>query len=97
MMNVSDHIIQWQGMAVSIRHVANWSGTGIDHIEVRSITPQRAPLPITETGYRSHFLHGEDLAGHGGAVAFVTKWLDHEARSAKWQEHQRTSAQMSLF
>ncbi|MGQ3284177.1 hypothetical protein [Bosea sp. (in: a-proteobacteria)] len=92
-----DHKIQWQGMAISIRHVTNWSGTGFDHVEVRSITPERAPLPITETGYRSHFLHGEDLAGHGGAVAFVTQWLDHEARGAEWKEHQRTSAQLSLF
>lgn len=96
-MNVADHIIQWQDMAVSIRHVAHWSGTDIDHIEVRSITPERAALPITETGYRSHFLHGEDLEAHGGAVAFVTKWLDHEARSAAWQEHLRSSAQLSLF
>lgn len=68
-MGIMDHTIQWQGMAVSIRHVANWSGTGFDHIEVQTILPPRAPLPITETGYRSHFLHGEDLAGHGGAVA----------------------------
>lgn len=96
-MGIMDHTIQWQGMAVSIRHVANWSGTGFDHIEVRSITPERAPLPITETGYRSHFLHGEDLASHGGAVAFVTQWLDHEARGAAWKEHLRSAAQLSLF
>ncbi|MFA5952597.1 MAG: hypothetical protein WC807_20220 [Hyphomicrobium sp.] len=96
-MGITDHMIQWQGMAVSIRHVANWSGTGFDHIEVQTILPPRAPLPITETGYRSHFLHGEDLAGRGGAVAFVTKWLDHEARSAAWQGHLRASAQLSLF
>jgi hypothetical protein len=96
-MGITDHTITWQGMAVSIRHVANWSGTGFDHIEVQTITPDRARLPITETGYRSHFLHGEDLATHGGTVAFVTKWLDHEAKSAAWREYQRTSKQLSLF
>lgn len=96
-MGTVDHTIQWQGMAVSIRHVANWTCSGLDLIEVRSITPERAPLPITETGYRSHFMHGEDLAGHGGAVVFVTQWLDHEARGAAWQEHLRSSAQLSLF
>ncbi|MDR6873573.1 hypothetical protein J2Y55_004600 [Bosea sp. BE125] len=96
-MSITDHTIQWQGMAVSICHVANWSGTGFDHIEVQTVTPERARLPITETGYRSHFLHGEDLAGHGGAVAFVTKWLDHEAKSAAWREYQRSSAQLPLF
>ena len=96
-MSVTHHEIQWQGMAVSIRHVANWSGTGFDHIEVRSINPERAALPITETGYRSHFLRGEDLERHGGAVAFVTGWLDHEAKAVEWKEHMRASAQLSLF
>lgn len=96
-MVVCDHKIQWQDVAITIRHVANWSGTGIDHIEVVSTKPERAPIPITETGYRSHFLHGEDLAKHGGAVEFVTKWLDHEAKSAAWQECRRNSAQLSLF
>ncbi len=48
-MGIMDHTIQWQGMAVSIRHVANWSGTGLDHIEVRSIKPERAPL-VTALG-----------------------------------------------
>jgi hypothetical protein len=92
-----DYMIQWQGMAITVCHVANWSGTGFDHIEVVSKKPERAPLPITETGYRSHFLHGEDLAAYGGAVEFVTRWLDHEAKGAAWREYQRNSAQLSLF
>lgn len=96
-MGVADHAIQWEGMTVSIRHVANWSGTGFDHIEVRSVSPERAPLPITETGYRSHFLHGEDLERHGGAVAFVTGRLDHEAKREDWKEHVRATAQLPLF
>lgn len=96
-MKVTEHTIELQGMTVSIRYVTNWSGTGVDHIEVRSIRPERAALPITETGYRSHFLHGENLEHHGGAVAFVIQWMHHEARSAAWKEHVRTSAQLSLF
>lgn len=50
-MGITDQTIQWHGMAVSIRHVANWSGTRFDHIEVRSTTPERprfrSPKPAT--------------------------------------------------
>ena len=73
---VTEHVIHWQGMAIQIRHVAEW-GAGYDHLEIRTIEPKRAKLPISETGYRSHFLPGFELAEQGGAVAFVTAWLDH--------------------
>ncbi len=33
----------------------------IAHLEIRSIKPERAPLPITETGYRSHFHQPEQF------------------------------------
>ncbi|MGO4134653.1 hypothetical protein ACEQ6A_08840 [Rhizobium brockwellii] len=96
-MSVTDHLIQWQGMAISIRHVANWSNTGFDHLEIQTVEPDRAPLPITETGYRSHFLHGSDLEAHGGAIAFVKAWLDHEAKSEAWKIAKAASDQLSLF
>ncbi|MGX5774989.1 hypothetical protein ACWKW0_09380 [Methylorubrum zatmanii] len=79
-------------MAISIRHVASWAA-GFDHLEIRTIEPERAPLPITETGYRSHFLHGSELKEHGGALPFVLAWLEHAARTQAWQ----TSRQLSLF
>lgn len=85
-------LIEWRGMRISVRHVPNW-GAGFDHIEVRSIEPELAPLPITETGYKSHFIHGEELAEHGGPIRFVTAWLEHEEKSEGWQQQR----QMSLF
>ncbi|WP_254368252.1 hypothetical protein [Paracoccus sp. Z118] len=62
----------------------------VDHIEMRS--EGRTPLPVTETGYRSHFMSKGTVAEHGGAVAFVTAWLDHEAARTGWR-----GAQLSLF
>ena len=91
----------WNGIEIEIRwnadHLIFDDGQSMAHLEIESIQPARAPLPITETGYRSHFLQGQQLEGHGGAVAFAIKWLDHEARSAAWKEHARASAQLSLF
>jgi hypothetical protein len=52
--------LDWHGIAVSINYAADWSPafkevyrSPMAHLEVRSLDGQ--PLPITETGYRSHF------------------------------------------
>lgn len=96
-MTVRDHRITWNGMAISIRHAADWLGTGFDHLEITTIEPERAALPITETGYRSHFIRPDELDGCGGAVAFVTAWLDAEAESEAWKAACERSRQLSLF
>lgn len=62
----------------------------VDHIELR--TENKVPLPVTETGYRSHFMNKGAVGHHGGAVAFVTSWLDHKAKRTGW-----SNAQLSLF
>ena len=62
--NPHDRTIQtfhltWEGVAIEIRYEASWLGNAarqLAHLDVTSITPARALLPITESGYRSHFL-----------------------------------------
>ncbi len=81
--------IIWRGIEVEITFTLERFGM-VDHIELR--TDQRAPLPVTETGYRSNFIPVGTVETHGGAIAFVTDWLDHEAKRTKW-----SGAQMSLF
>ena len=80
---------RWQGIALSVTHTPGWLGTEIDHIEIQS--DGRAPLPVTETGYRSHFMSAQDLAAYESPVAFVLLWLD-DAASEGW-----LGAQLSLF
>ncbi len=55
------------------------------------------PLPITESGYRSHFTSISDLDGYESAEAFVLAWLDHEAQKPEWIAHELSSKQMVLF
>jgi hypothetical protein len=83
------HTIVWRGITVEITSTAAKFGM-TDHIELRS--EGRTPLPVTETGYRSNFLPLGHVSAHGGAVAFVTAWLDHEAARTDWK-----GAQLSLF
>jgi len=81
--------IIWRSIPIEIAYTPEKFGM-VDHIELR--TENKTPLPVTETGYRSHFMNKGTVAHHGGAVAFVTVWLDHEAEQMKW-----SNAQLSLF
>lgn len=86
---MEQHTIVWRGVQIEITFTPEAFGM-VDHIELR--TEGKAPLPVTETGYRSHFTHNGTVAKYGGAVAFVTAWLDHEAECSGWR-----GAQLSLF
>lgn len=94
--------LKWRGIAIQVRYAANWlnmAAKGYDtaHIEVESLDPERAPLPITETGYRSHFTSAETVAAYGGALAFVTTWLEEEAATPAWKAYEARSRQLTLF
>lgn len=89
--------IFWNGVTISVRHKSNWLGTGFDHLEIISVNPESAPLPITATGYRSHFLHPGELEPYGNAKAFVLAWLDAMAEGDEWRAHLEQSRQLSLF
>lgn len=95
--------IDWQDAAggatvrVRITHSRDYLGQGQDHIEVQSLAPPKAPLPITGTGYRSHFISPLELINGGGPVTFVTAWLDREAQSKTWRTAVTKRAQGDLF
>ena len=86
----------WEGITISIQHTPHWHDL-IDHIEIKSVKPEREPLPITETGYKSHFIHDENLQEYGGAEAYVLAWLDHEANKPEWKMRLEESKQYCLF
>lgn len=69
----------------------------VAHLEVRSVAPSRAPLPITETGYRSHFCDPDDIERRGGPLAFVEAWLEAEACSPTWRAADMARRQLELF
>jgi hypothetical protein len=70
----------------------------VAHLEIRSIAPERAPLPITEIGYRSHFFHTNDIdLSEFDPVAEVRRWIEREAKSRTWQKSALANCQMALF
>ena len=86
---MEQHQIIWRGIRLTVTFAPEKFGM-VDHIEL--LTEDRSPLPVTETGYRSYFLMVGVVQGHGGPVAFVTAWLDHEAKRMGW-----SGTQLSLF
>ncbi len=59
------HQITWRGVEIEITFPPNEFGM-VDHIELR--TENKAPLPVTGTGYRSHFINAGTVKAQGGAV-----------------------------
>jgi hypothetical protein len=84
----------WNGIKIIVTHRPNHCGE-IDHIELTS--ENRVPLPVTETGYRSHFVPERQVEPYGSALAYVQAWLDHEAMKPQWRAYVAASRQMSLF
>jgi hypothetical protein len=84
-------------ITVRITHSRGYLSSGTDHIEVESLAPKKAPLPITETGYRSHFMPALELVNAGGPVTFVNAWLEREAAGKAWRAKTTAAAQADLF
>ena len=94
--------VHWQGIWLEIRHCPYWlsaHGDGLvtQHVEVRNDNKQA--LPITETGYRSHFLHGDEalVEFDDDPVAFVLWWLNDAALSKAWLDRVESERQLALF
>jgi len=95
-MTVNIYDFEWSGIRILLRHVHNYCGV-IEHLEIRTIDPEKAPLPITETGYKSHFIDESDLNEYGSALDYVLAWLDDGAANPEWQKQKDVASQYSLF
>lgn len=66
----------WNGIEIRIRLNADYSaayreyyGQPLAHLEIQS--GNREPLPITETGYLSHWTLAENLETFGGPAKYI--------------------------
>lgn len=89
--------VTWRDVTFRVRHTRDYIHEGTDHVEIIVLTPEKAVLPITDTGYLSHFIDPNQLKAGGGPVAFVLAWLEREARSAMYQKADFISRQLTLF
>lgn len=91
-------IMEWEGITLSISCERDYATmTGLTHLSIHVLAPSTSKLPITGTGYRSHFLSEVEVEELGGPVGFVRAWLDAEAATPEWREQQQAARQMTLF
>lgn len=83
----------WEGIEFTLSHTVQAFGGPFDHIELHA----KERLPVTETGYRSHFISPQELALWETPTAFVIDWLNDAAKDPSWQEYRQQSRQLSLF
>ena len=88
---------KWRGIEMSATHTRNWLSDGWSHLELRVIKPKDTPVPITTTGYLSHFTEEDIVEAAGGPAAFFFAWLDREAGSKKYLAALARWQQLDLF
>lgn len=97
-MDIQIETMTWEGVEIQLTYKPLEFDGVIAHLEVQTISPKGAPLPFTDTGYRSHFHPvGTVEANEGTLVEQVTEWLNAEAKSKQWQRYLIESRQLSLF
>lgn len=96
-MCIEVHTFEWRGITIEAVYQPNKWNT-IAHLEIRSIKPKKAPLPITETGYLSHYHPIGSLEEKANSVQeAVLFWLNERARTKAWKEYEEQSRQGDLF
>lgn len=97
MQQLQAYRFKWEGIEIEATYDPVRWGV-IAHLEIESINPPRAPLPITETGYKSHFHPCGTVEANGGdVVAQIIAWLDEEAVKPEWRRYVQASRQGELF
>ena len=102
MKDYQTHQASWQGIPLSVSYCPDFCaafrevmGRPVAHLTIT--TGDRQPLPVTETGFLSHFTGPELVDAEGGPVAFMLAWLDHAATLPEWRDRQEQAKQLSLF
>jgi hypothetical protein len=96
-MNKHTYRFDWNGIEIEVVYTPEGYGP-YAHLEIRSINPESAPLPMTETGYKSQFHPKGTIEARGGnVVKQVMAWLDEKAKRPEWQTHIESSRQGCLF
>ena len=91
---ITTSILDWRGILIRVTLERQRYA---DHLQVETLEPQRAPLPITETGYRSSFLPKGSIPTSEDPAAHVEAWLDQTAKARGWSHLEMRVRQYALL
>ena len=83
----------WEQRVIRVSYQPNWLNSDTWHIELRCAER----LPVTETGYRSHFLNAPEFDDEHAIAAYITSWLDEASNNLAWHRYLQDSRQLDLF
>lgn len=90
----------WQNIAIDIVYTPNRfpsyykvHGTHLDHFAIAVAQP----LPISETGFKSHFVLADYVCEYETPLAYIEAWLGHAGGSKAWKKDCEKSRQLTLF
>lgn len=94
--------ILWQNIAITVCFCPCYSkvyfsnyGHSMTHIELQRDEP--GELPMSTTGYCSHFVNQLAVDAPGSVLDYVMACLDHESKWKSWQDYVANSQQLTLF
>lgn len=90
--------VVWEGIRIRAEFSPNYYGSGdykVAHLQLHVLSPEGHPLPVTETGYRSHF--ADYICPVDQVEQHVLNWLDEEALKPEWHRHLNNYNQRELF
>lgn len=86
----------WRNIHITIRYTASYvTMTDLAHLEI--LVQNRQPIPITNTGYRSHFCNPVEIDDYGGPIPYVQARLEAEVTQARRKEKERELSELRLF
>lgn len=80
------HWFTWRHVRCKVEVTSDYLQDGWTHLQLHVIAARDTPVPITGSGYLSHGIDAQELSAAGGAVAFLTAWMDREARARRFQD-----------
>ncbi len=89
--------IEW--LTLEIRYSPKpFASAEITHFEVVTLKPAGDPHPLSETGYKSLFIHPEwTKQFQNNPRDFIIFALEQAAKEPRWQDIKANSQQLSLF
>lgn len=91
--------LEIEGLTLEIRYSPKpFASADIEHFEIITLSPERAPHPLSETGYKSLFIHPEwTKQFQNNPRDFITFALEQAAKEPRWQDIKVGAQQLSLF
>lgn len=80
------HWFTWRHLRCKVQVTPDYLGQGSTMLQLEVVAARDTPCPITTTGHLANFVDATELARSGGAVAFLTAWMNREAQAKAYQQ-----------